>query len=120
MSSNDAKDGTAAPVDNPYGQMCWLEIPVADAARAAKFYTAVLGWECAETSMPSPTPWVKTVHFFNKGELHGGFLLMKEGNQIVNYDKERPERMPLLPTFCVRSIEETLGEVKSFGGKLHV
>ncbi|EQB57040.1 hypothetical protein CGLO_02880 [Colletotrichum gloeosporioides Cg-14] len=113
-----SSDGTAcAP---PYGQMTWLELPVTDAARAARFYTAVLGWECPETPMASVTPWVKTVHFFNKGNLHGAFLLMEESNRISNVDEGRPERIPVLPTFAVKSIEETIAEAEKLGGKLHV
>ncbi|KAF6813023.1 glyoxalase bleomycin resistance protein dioxygenase [Colletotrichum sojae] len=118
MSSDTQQDSTAAP--NPFGQMCWLEVPVSDPARAARFYTTVLGWECAEAGMPSPTPGIKTVHFFNKGDLHGGFLLMEAGNQIANHDETNPDRMPVLPTFCVQSIEETLGKVERLGGRVRV
>ncbi|WYZ41658.1 hypothetical protein EsH8_V_000553 [Colletotrichum jinshuiense] len=110
----------AASANNPYGQMCWLEVPVSDPGRAAEFYTAVLGWDCTGTGMPSPTPGIKTVHFFNKGELHGGFLLMEEGNQIANHDEAKPERMAVLPTFCVQSIEETVAKAEKLGGRIHV
>ncbi|GKT60477.1 glyoxalase bleomycin resistance protein dioxygenase [Colletotrichum tofieldiae] len=120
MTSGKTQDHMEASTDNPYGQMCFLEVPVSDPVRAAAFYTAVLGWNCAEAGMPSPTPGIKTVHFFNKGELHGGFLLMEDGNQIAGHDAARPERMAVLPTFCVRDIEGSVAEVERLGGRVHV
>ncbi|KAF9882138.1 hypothetical protein CkaCkLH20_00174 [Colletotrichum karsti] len=120
MSSNIVDGDLTVPPPKPFGEMCFLELPVTDAGRAAKFYTAVLGWKCGEASMPSPTPWVKSVHFFNKGGLNGAFLLMEKSNQIINYDGSKPERVSVLPTFCVASIEETVEKAEKLGGKVHV
>ncbi|WQF88756.1 Putative glyoxalase/Bleomycin resistance protein/Dihydroxybiphenyl dioxygenase [Colletotrichum destructivum] len=117
----EEKAFSASSADGPYGQMCFLEVPVSDPARAAAFYTAVLGWECADAGMPSPTPGIKTVHFFNKGDLHGGFLAMEDGNHVTTgNDAARPARMAVLPTFCIRDIEATVVEVERLGGRVHV
>lgn len=120
MSSTSVDGTLAVPPPKPYGEMCFLELPVTDAERVARFYSAVLGWKCGEASMPSPTPWVKAVHFFNKGDLNGAFLLMEKGTQIVNHDEASPERVSVLPTFCVESIERTVGEVEKMDGRVHV
>jgi predicted enzyme related to lactoylglutathione lyase len=57
---------------------------------------------------------------FNKGDLHGAFLHMEEGAQVLNHDKADQYRMALMPTFCVRSIEETVAKAEKLGGSVHV
>ena len=39
---------------------------------------------------------------------------------VKAYDEKSPGKAPVLPTFCVESIEETLKVVESKGGRLHV
>lgn len=41
MTAEDNHDGPGLPV---HGQVCYLQIPAPDAARAAAFYEAVCGW----------------------------------------------------------------------------
>jgi len=97
------------------GQICWLEVPVSDLARAAAFYKAVLGWECDASAegKPSTLPTAKTVHFFSKGVMNGAFLVMADGG-AVGCDVKRPGAVA---TFMVDGIEESLSKVEAQGGK---
>jgi len=105
---------------DPTGQICWFEIPVSDTARAAKFYTEIFGWNCEMETMMSPAPGSTTVHMFNKGNLHGAFLLMDEGKHLLNVDAADPKKLAVLTTLCVSSIDETLEKIGKSGGKTHV
>ncbi|KEY64264.1 hypothetical protein S7711_09865 [Stachybotrys chartarum IBT 7711] len=101
------------------GQICWLEIPVTDVARARKFYSELLGWEILPDVMPGPhdSP-IKSMHFFRKGEaLNGTFLVMDETDRVRNHDEARPLAMPVLTTFCVRDCDDSLRLVAKLGGK---
>lgn len=57
---------------------------------------------------------------FTKGGLHGAFVTVAEDCMVKAYDEKSPGKAPVLPTFCVESIEETLKVVESKGGRLHV
>lgn len=104
-----------------YGQACWLEVPVTSASRAAAFYTAVLGWDCPVDCAPAPVVGVKSVHFFNKGPLHGAFLLMPDEDAVVRTaDPKRLEKSATVTSFMVANIEETLKKVEAAGGKCHM
>ncbi|KFY69803.1 hypothetical protein V499_09747 [Pseudogymnoascus sp. VKM F-103] len=105
----------------PYGQFCWLEVPVTDIERAKDFYTSVFNWECSPQGSPSPLTGARDViHMFTKGGLHGAFVTVAEDCMVKAYDEKSPGKAPVLPTFCVESIEETLKVVESKGGRLHV
>ena len=94
------------------GQVCWLEVPVTDVARASHFYTAVLGWESDATGAgtPSNLAGTKTVHFFQKGVMHGAFHL----RDAAGVDVARPGSVT---TFLVDSIDDTLAKAEAAGGK---
>ncbi|KYK58024.1 Glyoxalase/bleomycin resistance protein/dioxygenase [Drechmeria coniospora] len=100
------------------GEMCWLEIPVHDINRAKKLYADVFGWECQGESMPMPEKvcGIKSMHFFNRGGVHGAFLAMEDGFQQTKHSKQNKEVLPALPTFCVDECNETLETVKKHGG----
>ncbi|EEU44997.1 hypothetical protein FSOLCH5_012470 [Fusarium solani] len=105
-------------VQEALGQICWLEVPVRDFARAKKFYTEIFGWEVMDEPAKAVGDCVKSMHFFNKGKtLHGAFLELDEPYHVVNNIAERPAALPLMPTLCVVDCEETLKKVASAGGK---
>jgi len=54
----------------------WFEIPVADEARAAKFYAEALGIELGEMQGPEGRP----MKVFMNGEMPSGALIKGEGN----------------------------------------
>lgn len=107
---------------NPYGQICWLEVPVTSVSRAAKFYSSTLGWESKDTKGgPSPIAGVKSAHLFSNGTLHGAFLLMPDQGAIAQVaDPNRLEKSALVATFLVESIEETMTKIEAAGGKCHM
>lgn len=102
--------------------MTWLEVPVRDPARASKFYSEVLGWEVSPEGVPPAagvTGYTK-LFFFSKGNLHGGFMLMNEGAQILNSDPADTDKCSVTTTFNVPSIEDTLAKVEKNGGRVHL
>lgn len=112
-----------------HGTICWLEIPVLSATRAASFYTAVLGWECTPSHSSSSTamstsPSAAAVHMFRGGcnspasALQGAFIQVPEGCLIRAWEAHSPE-MAVLTTFAVGSVEETLRRVAVMGGRVH-
>ncbi|RYP04161.1 hypothetical protein DL764_004628 [Monosporascus ibericus] len=101
-----------------HGEICWLEIPVSDISRAQKLYADIFGWECEPDGTPKNSDGVKSLHLFNKGSVHGAFLLMQEGYQMTQYGKLDKEVLPPLPTFCVKECDETLQKVQASGGKV--
>ncbi|CAN8105818.1 unnamed protein product [Discula destructiva] len=118
---------------NIHGTMCWLEIPVLSAVRAASFYTAVFGWECTPShgsanppsnGTISNTEGPGTIHIFRKDggpgncTLHGAFIQLPEGCLIRAWEPDNPE-MAVLTTFAVESIEDTLMRVEGLGGSMH-
>ncbi|KAH8662549.1 hypothetical protein BX600DRAFT_513364 [Xylariales sp. PMI_506] len=108
MSSNTPK----------YGQICWLEVPVADAARAGEFYRAVLDWDCKDQALPGPLPAVKQVHFFTKGDLNGAFITV-DPDTLARLATD-PIKQSVVASYAVQSIEKTLEKVLSSGGKVVV
>jgi predicted enzyme related to lactoylglutathione lyase len=108
------------PKNDPTGQVCWLEIPVADVARAKKFYAGVFGWDVDGASMPSAAVGSSTIHFFSKGQLHGAFHIMDEGCHLFNVDTQDPRKLAVLATLCVADVEETMKKAGELGGKTHV
>ncbi len=103
------------------GQICWFEVPVTDAKRAAVFYAAVLDWqtnpddEGRETSI---IPGVSKMHMFQKDSFHGAFLVVPEVANVL--DDKAPGKIAPLATFLVKSIEETLETVVKNGGRVHL
>ncbi|KAM4064061.1 lactoylglutathione lyase family protein [Hirsutella rhossiliensis] len=99
------------------GEICWLEIPVHDVSRAQQLYGDVFGWVCQPEGVPHGRNGIQSMHFFNKGAVHGAFLLVMEGYQAVKYGRLDKEILPPLPTFCVDDCGETLTKVVAHGGK---
>ncbi|KAJ6443408.1 hypothetical protein O9K51_04587 [Purpureocillium lavendulum] len=116
----DGSEPLSQQCTNKVGEICWLEIPVHDAARAQKLYADVFGWECNPEAIPKGDHGVASLHFFSskaKG-INGAFLLMEEGYEATKYGKlGGKEVLPPLPTFCVEECDATLDKVKSHGGK---
>jgi predicted enzyme related to lactoylglutathione lyase len=105
-------------IKNPYGQMCWFEVPVKSVSRAREFYSSVLGWECNDLEgTPSPTGRMKSVHMFTKGTLYGAFLLLHDADAAAE-EIETPNTCVPLATFGVPSIEETVKKIEAAGGKI--
>jgi predicted enzyme related to lactoylglutathione lyase len=105
------------------GQICWLEVPCKSVPRAAAFYSAVLGWACAdpEKGTPAPSPGTESVHMFKCGLLTGAFTKMASEEDVASVaDSGSPGRMPVLATYFVQSIDEALAKVEEAGGKVHV
>ncbi|SPO06621.1 uncharacterized protein DNG_09311 [Cephalotrichum gorgonifer] len=103
-----------------YGKLCWLEIPVRSPDRASAFYTSVLGWS-ASGSQPTTTPGAKNIHFFSCGSFCGAFLELEDGGAAeapAAGTVGKPDTV--VPSFCVESIDETLGKVVEGGGKVDV
>ncbi|KIW96342.1 uncharacterized protein Z519_03411 [Cladophialophora bantiana CBS 173.52] len=116
MAENDTK---------PYGQICFIEVPVTSVSRASAFYSSVLGWICDDLDgKPVPSGLAnhaKSIHMFNKGALHGGFLLQTHENGVAKITELGPpeQDVPVM-TFLVESIDETLKKVESAGGKMYI
>jgi predicted enzyme related to lactoylglutathione lyase len=70
--------------------------------------------------MEAISPGVQKLYFFQKGHLHGAMHLMEKDAQVLNVDKTNPAALAVLPTFCVKSIEDTLAKAEDNGGKTHV
>ncbi|KAI5462714.1 hypothetical protein BGZ63DRAFT_423941 [Mariannaea sp. PMI_226] len=105
-------------VNEALGQSCWLEVPVLEVDRAAKFYTDIFGWEIAPEPKPAIGDCVKNLYFFSKGKsLHGAFLHVDAKYQVVNNISDNPAALPILPTLCVVDCAETLDKANSLGGK---
>lgn len=105
------------------GQIWWLEVPCKSVPRAAAFYSAVLGWKCPdpEKGNPAPAPGIETAHPFNCGMLRGAFSKMASEDDIASVaDSGNQGRMPVLATYLVQTIDETLAKVEEAGGKVHV
>jgi len=93
---------------------------VKEIARAQKFYSEVLGWECSSESMQSQTPGIEKLYSFKKDNLHGCMVVVEEGNHVLNVDSSNPGAMPVLPTFSVSNVDEASEKAGKFGGKTHV
>lgn len=111
-----------AESSNIYGQICWFEVPVMSVSRASAFYSSVLGWECNDQEgKPSPTGLEKSIHMFNKGMLHGAFLLLPDDDATAKVANQSPPKKSVpVATFMVESIEETIKKVEAAGGKVNM
>lgn len=108
-------------LQNGIGKVCWLDVPVYDVERAKKFYTEVLDWECNITVVADPAPGAHSMHFFrNAAGVNGAFSHMKEGLLVVNHDKDNAGALPVLPTFSVADIQETLDKAVKAGGQVQL
>lgn len=95
--SDDAKP----TIDYKQGDLCHLEIPVNDKARAKAFYGEVFGWQFQEV------PEMDYTLFTTPGKVVGGGLFTPSEQQpakVINY-------------MLVDSIEKTAEKVKAFGGQ---
>ena len=104
------------------GKICLLEIPVQDLARAMKFYTGVLQWDCNPEPYPFPDTEVRyaaeSMHFFHTpGKNAGAFIVTKKEYQVAQDDKQR-HVLPILPSFGVVDCAETLDKAVELGGKV--
>lgn len=103
---------------SPYGQICWFEVPVKSVSRASAFYLSVLGWECNDLEgTPSPTGRMKSVHMFNRGTLHGAFLLLPDDDAAAEVS-DAPKACVPVATFMVESINETVKKIGAAGGTI--
>jgi len=102
------------------GQMCWLEVPATDPARARNFYTTLLGWECKEQGMPSPIDGIKETYYFSCGFLNGCFTHMEPSMIKTLVDESNKHKMGVQTTFAVESIDDSLVVIEKNGGKVHV
>src|ERR1700742_2998563 len=115
----------AENASKPYGQICFIEVPVASVPRASAFYSSVLGWnfdDPAGKAVPGGLANSATsIHMFNKGALHGGFLLQAHEHGVAKVTELGPpeQDVPVM-TFLVESIEETLKKAEAAGGKVHM
>ncbi|SPQ26225.1 b74375f8-e0a9-43bc-ad4c-6d87b52f8971 [Thermothielavioides terrestris] len=121
MASDDCKDACPAA-----GEICWLEVPCTDIDRALSFYSAVLGWESANpegcpSPLPGPMEGTDAVHMFRRGRMHGAFVKMSSPDGVAAVvDAAHPAKAPVLASYNVSSIEETLAKVEAAGGRVHV
>lgn len=83
------------------GDLCHMELPVHDKARAKSFYGEVFGWSFTEV------PEMDYTLFSTPGNGVGGGLFTpgeQSPDKVINY-------------LCVESIEKAAGAVEAFGGK---
>jgi predicted enzyme related to lactoylglutathione lyase len=105
------------------GQICWLQVPCTSVPRAAALYSSVLGWKCTDTEKgnPSAAPGTESVHHFTCCLLNGTFAKMAgDGGVATVADAGNLDRMPVLATYYVGDIGDTLRKVEQAGGKVHV
>jgi uncharacterized protein len=88
---------TARALGLAHGQVCYLQLPAADGARAAAFYAAVFGWEIEEHAPDFVAP---------------GLI-----GQWVPGRPAAPEAGPML-WLHVSDLGETLARVTAHGGKI--
>ncbi|KAK5655848.1 hypothetical protein OQA88_5387 [Cercophora sp. LCS_1] len=88
------------------------------------FYKAVFGWmdHCdVQEPMPGYMEGVDNVTMFYKGTLYGAFVKMTKPEGVAAVaDADHLAKMPLLPSFKVDNIDETLDVVAKNGGKVHL
>jgi predicted enzyme related to lactoylglutathione lyase len=99
-----------------YGQICWLQIPVTDSARAMAFYRHVLDWDCKDECLPGPLSHIKQINFFSKGSLNGAFATV-EPEDLIKVARDSSTKQSVLASYTVASIEETLEKVQKAGGR---
>lgn len=74
MTSAPGSAAAPSATSHALGSLCWNELHTRDTARAAAFYTAVVGWKahtCASTGGPAYTEWVTA-----SGQHTGGMMAM--------------------------------------------
>ncbi len=97
-----------AVLDEP-GAMCWTELTTGDTAKAAAFYTALLGWKTQE--MPGPNGPYTLFQRLN-GTNAGG--MMKATGKLQGVPPN------WLTYFQVKDIKATAARVPQLGGKVFV
>jgi hypothetical protein len=82
------------------GDLCHVELPVKDLARAKKFYGEIFGWQFQDVPEMDYTLFITP-----SGQLGGGFFTPNEHMpaRVVNY-------------LSVASIEETVAKIVEHGG----
>ena len=88
-------------IDYKQGDLCHLEIPVKDKARAKSFYGEVFGWTFQDI------PEMDYTLFHTPGKVVGGGLFSPSEhmpNKLINY-------------MMVNSIDKTVEKVTAMGGK---
>lgn len=93
---------TAKQVDFQHGDLCHIELPIQDLARAKQFYGEVFGWQFHDV------PEMNYTMFLTPGGKLGGGFFAPDANQperVVNY-------------MSVKSIDETIPKIEALGGKL--
>ena len=83
------------------GDLCHLELPVKDLARAKAFYGEIFGWVFQDVPEMNYTLFITP-----SGQLGGGFFEPSE---------EMPDRV--INFLAVDSIEETAARIEALGGK---
>jgi len=116
MSSDDTSTGQGPKL----GEICWLEIPVLDSARAIAFYTAIFDWECDARGVPGPLPTIKQIDFFRKGSLNGAFATVDPKDLAKTTEEHSPSKQSVIASFAVPNVQETLDKVEKAGGKVLV
>ncbi|KAM0512446.1 hypothetical protein ACHAPE_008896 [Trichoderma viride] len=116
-SSNHAE----VPIEESYGQMCWLTVPVVDIDRAKAFYAEIFNWDISPEAIPGDRPGVKELHHFNRGKtLHGAFAVMEDGYHVINQSMGLTDAISVHPSFYVKNCKNTLEEVERLGGQKHL
>jgi uncharacterized protein len=89
-------------VDFKHGDLCHIEFPVTDLARAKKFYGELFGWQFHDVPEMG-----YTLLMTPGGKLGGGFFHPDEHQpaRVVNY-------------MNVGSIDETVTKIEALGGKV--
>lgn len=93
---------------NQPGCLTWNELLTTDAEKAARFYTALFGWE-TEVDESGPLPYTT---FLNRGTLSGGMLQMTEewGSMPSHW----------MPYFAVADCDAAVARVQELGGRVSV
>src|SRR6202000_1779207 len=99
-----------------YGQICWLQIPVTDSARAMAFYRHVLDWDCKDEGLSGPLSHIKLINFFSKRNLNCVFATV-EPEHLIKVARDSSTKQSVLASYTVASIEEPLEKVQKAGGR---
>lgn len=92
-----------------HGTFCWNELMTRDTAAATKFYSALIGWNPADSGMPG-----MNYTFMKAGETNAGGLMAMPA--------EIPAEVPShwMSYVTVDDVDATAGKVEGLGGKLLV
>jgi predicted enzyme related to lactoylglutathione lyase len=99
-------------------------MPCTDPSRAMAFYKTVFGgmYHCdVQEPLPGYMDGVDNVTMFYTYTLYGAFVKMTKPEGVATVaDSNDLAKIPLLPSFRVDNVDDTLGVVEKNGGKVHL